>query len=160
MSIIAINKLALELVAKDFSDGHPPSNGGPTKTSRALAIIHLAARDAYAKVTGAYPARLPGLPNPPAGTGSSDDTGKSAVLGAGIRTATALYPDSSAFIAAQAQILSAGADPLATATDDPDPDKESGRYGAEVVASEQGHPEALALIVDAQKRAKSVAGKP
>ena len=53
MSILIINSMALELVAKDFSDGHSPSNGGPTKTSRALAIIHLAARDAYAKVTSA-----------------------------------------------------------------------------------------------------------
>jgi len=30
--------VALDLVAKDFSDGHSPNNGGPTKTARALAI--------------------------------------------------------------------------------------------------------------------------
>ena len=47
MSILNINDLALQLVALDFSDGHTPTNGGPTKTSRALAIIHLAAHDAY-----------------------------------------------------------------------------------------------------------------
>src|SRR5258705_8649288 len=87
MSVLGINKLALDLVARDFSDGHTPNNGGPTKTSRALAIIHLAARDAYAKVTSAYPARLSGLPNPPAGLGTDDATGASAVLGAGIRAA-------------------------------------------------------------------------
>ncbi len=57
-------------------------------------------------------------------------------------------------------LLAAGADPLATATDDPDPDKEYGRYGPEVVARQQGHPEALALILDAQNRAKSIARKP
>jgi hypothetical protein len=51
MSILNINDLALQLVALDFSDGHMPTNGGPTKTSRALAIIHLAAHDAYAQVS-------------------------------------------------------------------------------------------------------------
>ena len=65
MSIADLNTLELDLVAKDFSDGHTPSNGGPTKTSPALAIIHLAARDAYARVTSAYPPRLTGLPVPP-----------------------------------------------------------------------------------------------
>ena len=58
MQILDMNKLALDLVAKDFSDGHAASNGGPTRTSRALAIIHLAARDAYAQVTSVYPANL------------------------------------------------------------------------------------------------------
>ena len=91
MSILIVNKLCLELVAKDFSDGHAPNNGGPTKTSRALAIIHLAARDAYAKVTSAFAPRLAGLPSPPSGLGTDDPTGASAVLGAGIRAA-ALSP--------------------------------------------------------------------
>lgn len=62
MNILDINKLALELVAKDFSNGHSPTNGGPTKTSRALAIIHLAAHDAYAKVTGLLNPQLSSLP--------------------------------------------------------------------------------------------------
>jgi len=57
-------------------------------------------------------------------------------------------------------LLAAGADPLATATDDPDPDKETGRYGPEIVAGQQGHPEALELILDAQRRARSTVGKP
>ena len=30
MDILSINKLALDLVAKDFSDGHNANNGGPT----------------------------------------------------------------------------------------------------------------------------------
>ena len=34
MSILSINKLSLDLVARDFSDGHSPNNGGPTKTAR------------------------------------------------------------------------------------------------------------------------------
>src|SRR5438094_5423131 len=102
MSILSINKLALDLVAMDFSNGHAPNNGGPTKTSRALAIIHLAARDAYAKVTNAYPAKLAGLPNPPTGLGTTDAIGTSAAIGAGLRACTLLYPDFSGFINDQA----------------------------------------------------------
>lgn len=108
MDILSINQLALELVARDFSDGHSPNNGGPTKTSRALAIIHMAAHDAYAKVMSLIP-KLAGLPNPPAGLGTDDATGTSAVLGAGIRAATLLYPDFSTFINEQSLILTAGA---------------------------------------------------
>lgn len=108
MIIQSINKLALELVARDFSDGHSPNNGGPTKTARALAIIHLAARDAYAKVTGVYPAKLGGLPNKPAGLGATDDIGSSAVIGAGIRACTLLYPDFSGFINEQASLIGSG----------------------------------------------------
>ncbi len=48
MSIQSLNDLALDLVARDFSNGHDATNAGPTKTSRALAIIHLAAHDATA----------------------------------------------------------------------------------------------------------------
>jgi membrane-associated phospholipid phosphatase len=108
VDILNINKLALDLVAKDFSDGHAPNNGGPTKTARALAIIHLAARDAYAKVTGTYPAKLAGLPNKPAGLGATDGIGTSAAIGAGIRACTLLYPDFSGFINEQALLIGSG----------------------------------------------------
>ena len=103
MSILKINKLALDLVKLDFSDNHSPiaNNAGPTKTSRALAIIHLAAHDAYAKVTSTLKPRLEGLPNPPAGV----TNGESALSGAGIRAATLLYPDFSKFINDQSLIL-------------------------------------------------------
>ena len=132
MSILTVNKLALDLVARDFSDGHAATNGGPTKTARALAIIHLAARDAYAKTVLPVPftPTLPGLPNKPLTLGSTDTEGKGAVLGAGIRAMTALYPDSSQFINDQSQLLTTGADPLAMS------------YGAEIaerwLASRQG----------------------
>ena len=109
MTILDINKLALDLVAKDFSDGHTPNNGGPTKTSRALAIIHLAARDAYAQVTGAYGARLAGLPVKPF-PGNSDALGTAALVGAGIRAATLLYPDFAAYINEQSATLTSGLD--------------------------------------------------
>jgi PAP2 superfamily len=113
MSILKINKLALDLVAMDFSDNKQPDNGGPTKTSRALAIIHLAARDAYAKVTSTLTPRLSGLPNLPAGV----TDGEAAVLGAGIRAATLLYtrPDLASFINTQAATLTAGANAAAVA---------------------------------------------
>ena len=113
VSILAINKIALDLVARDFSDGHAPTNGGPTKTSRALAIIHLAARDAYALVTTAYAPKLSGLPAKPAGLGNDDSTGSAAALGAGLRAATLLYPDDTALIANQAATLTANANQVA-----------------------------------------------
>jgi membrane-associated phospholipid phosphatase len=111
VNIVDLNLLALDLVALDFSDGHVPSNGGPTKTSRALAIIHLAARDAYAKVTTAFSPRLAGLPNPPPGLGTSDAAGTAAALGAGIRAATLLYPDFTAVINQRSGALTAGSSP-------------------------------------------------
>ncbi len=98
MTILLINDLALELVARDFSDGHVPNNAGPTKTSRALAIIHLAAYDAYAKVTEALSPRLGTLPNKPSGLGSDDTTGTVALLSAGLLAAEQLYPDFRDFI--------------------------------------------------------------
>ena len=113
MDISSINRLALDLVAKDFSDGHTPNNGGPTKTAHALAIIHLAARDAYAMVTGSYAAKLGGLPIKPAGVGSTDAVGTSAVLGAGYRACTLLYPDFAAFTNERAAAIGSGVSPAA-----------------------------------------------
>lgn len=113
MRVVDLNKLALDLVALDFSSGHAPSNGGPTKTSRALAIIQLAARDAYALVTGAYAPKLPGLPPPPYGLGQGDDEGQAAAIGAGIRAACLLYPDFAQVIAERSPGLTAGTDPIA-----------------------------------------------
>jgi hypothetical protein len=115
MSIQKLNKLALDLVAKDFSKDpdENPTNGGPTKTSRALAIIHLAAHDAYAKVTGLFNPILGSLVNPPAGTGSDDATGTAALLSAGIHAAEQLYPDQASFIATEGAVLTAGADAAA-----------------------------------------------
>src|SRR5213079_3356869 len=102
MNILDLNTLALDLVAKDFSDGHAPHNGGPTRTSRALAIIHLAARDAYAMVTESYAAKLDTKVNPlpprPDGVQKTEEDGTSAALGAGIRVCALLYRDFSAFI--------------------------------------------------------------
>jgi hypothetical protein len=108
MNILSINDLALKLVAKDFSDGHKPNNAGPTKTSRALAIIHLAAHDAYAKVTGHLEPQLGNLPHPPEGIGNDETTGTAALLGAGILAAERLYPDFVQFISTQTTRLTIG----------------------------------------------------
>ncbi len=106
MSILNINDLALQLVALDFSDGHAPNanNGGPTKTSRALAIIHLAAHDAYAQLTiGKFdPFNRNILPTPPTTLEKNEVNASTALLCAGFRAATVLYPDFKKFIATEA----------------------------------------------------------
>jgi PAP2 superfamily len=119
MNILNINDLALQLVANDFSKAPParPTNGGPTKTSRALAIIHLAAHDAYAQVTGLLLPQLATLPALPGGLPTTPDAGTDALLGAGVRAAARLYPDQSVFIATEAAKIFADAtrsiDPIA-----------------------------------------------
>jgi membrane-associated phospholipid phosphatase len=115
MSILAVNDLALQLVARDFSNGHSPSNAGPTRTSRALAIIHLAARDAYAIITQAFPAKLAGLPIPPTGLGNDDATGTAGLVGAALRSAERLYPDDVPFIETELASLVASANSAALA---------------------------------------------
>jgi membrane-associated phospholipid phosphatase len=101
-NICDINDLALELVARDFSDGHMPNNGGPTKTSRALAIIHLAAHDAYAQVTGFLKPKLGSLPPLPPSLPKDEPTGTVALLSAGLFAAERLYPDFVELIAEKA----------------------------------------------------------
>ncbi len=105
MSILNINDLALKLIAMDFSDGHTPSNMGPTKTSRALAIIHLAAHDAFAKITKKFPPKLGSLTSPPVTLETTPGADFIALLGAGFRAAALLYPDFKAFIATEAAKL-------------------------------------------------------
>jgi hypothetical protein len=70
-SILHWNQIALDAVKTDFSTSSPaidpsPQQGGPTRTSRALAIVHLAMYDAYMGITGEggtylqyEPAKLP-----------------------------------------------------------------------------------------------------
>ncbi len=99
MSIETINDLSMRLVADDYSNGHTQTQAGPTKTARAMAIIHLAAHDAYALVTLAFAARMSGLPPKPAGSASSDAAGTVALLAAGFRAAERLYPDFAATVA-------------------------------------------------------------
>jgi hypothetical protein len=102
MSILNINDLALQLVALDFSNDHIPNNPGPTKTSRALAIIHLAAHDAYAQVTKKLTSKLKNIPDLPGTLDSLTTTGSLALLGAGFRAAMLLYPDFELLITTEA----------------------------------------------------------
>lgn len=110
MNILMLNKLALDLVARDYSkiDGRDPVNAGPTKTSRALAIIHLAARDAYAAVTKHYAPHLAAMPALPLGFVPA--TGIAAALSAGFSAAEALYPDDATYIRDQSTNFLMGAD--------------------------------------------------
>jgi vanadium chloroperoxidase len=97
--ILYWNEVALEANRRDFTDIPPgqtpgkekpmPEQGGPTLSSRALAIVHLAMYDAHAAIVGGpgLPRYLVGGPTPGAGLNASE-----AVAGAASRTLSALYP--------------------------------------------------------------------
>jgi Vanadium chloroperoxidase N-terminal domain len=51
-SILFWNEVVLDATKEDFSSANPPEQGGPTRTSRALAIVHLAMYDAYFGILG------------------------------------------------------------------------------------------------------------
>ena len=98
-SILFWNAVALEANRVSHSDPDKRQQNGPALSSRALAIVHLAMYDAYARVV-ANPAFPPYLtappPFPPAGTSARD-----AVAGAAHRTLTALYSTQTEFFDAQ-----------------------------------------------------------
>ena len=99
--ILYWNAVALEANRRDFteipaeSNKPAPKQGGPTLSSRALAIIHLAMYDAHAGVVN-NPATLPlylsGLP-----TVSPAASAAAAVAAAAHATLSALYPRQKAF---------------------------------------------------------------
>ncbi|MCU0687239.1 MAG: phosphatase PAP2 family protein [Polyangiaceae bacterium] len=87
-SILFWNGVALEANRVSHTDGSKEQNG-PTLSSRALAIVHLAMYDAYiavAKPAGLAPYLL-GLPTPPPGASAP-----AAVAGAAHKTLSTLYP--------------------------------------------------------------------
>ena len=93
MPIMYWNEVALEANKADFSYDPPlgPEQGGPTLSSRALAIVHLAMYEAYATASG-NPAGLEHYllapePLPPGGVDAA-----AAVAGAAHATLSALYP--------------------------------------------------------------------
>src|SRR5687767_5255376 len=67
-SILYWNEVALEANRVSHTNGKNEQTG-PTLSSRALGIVHLAMYDAFAGISGnplpALPAYLPGLPAPP-----------------------------------------------------------------------------------------------
>ncbi|NJN39322.1 MAG: vanadium-dependent haloperoxidase [Acaryochloridaceae cyanobacterium CSU_3_4] len=88
-SILFWNDVALEANRVSHTDGKKEQNG-PTLSSRALAIVHLAMYDAYAGINGGLPAYLPGLPS---GNGSP----QAAVAAAAHATLSTLFPSQKAF---------------------------------------------------------------
>lgn len=87
-SILFWNAVALEANRVSHSDPDKREQNGPTLSSRALAIVHLAMYDAFAVVAGGLPRYLPGPPPPPPPPGSS---ARDAVAGAAHTTLSALY---------------------------------------------------------------------
>lgn len=87
-SILFWNAVALEANRVSHSDPDKREQNGPTHSSRALAIIHLAMYDAYAGVTSDAVNFPPYLPPPPFPPGTSH---RDAVAGAAYTTLVALY---------------------------------------------------------------------
>ncbi|HEX8130926.1 MAG TPA: phosphatase PAP2 family protein [Pyrinomonadaceae bacterium] len=98
-SILFWNAVALEANRISHSDPDKRQQNGPTLSSRAIAIVHLAMYDAYAGVennAAAFPRYLPAPPPPPPGTSHRD-----AVAGAAHRTLCRLYSAQADFFDAQ-----------------------------------------------------------
>jgi len=97
-SILFWNAVALEANRVSHSDPDKRQQNGPTLSSRALAIVHLAMYDAFAGVA-ANPALFPRyLPAPPPPVGGS---AREAVAGAAHTTLTALFSAQADFFDAQ-----------------------------------------------------------
>ncbi|NJM70836.1 MAG: vanadium-dependent haloperoxidase [Scytonema sp. RU_4_4] len=88
-SILFWNDVSLEAVARDHT-GMPPEldQGGPTRTSRALGIIHLAMYDAFNSIANIFTPYLPNLPVPSAPASQDAAIGEAAYV-----TLTNLYPN-------------------------------------------------------------------
>ncbi|HEX7176993.1 MAG TPA: hypothetical protein VF240_17175 [Pyrinomonadaceae bacterium] len=97
-SILFWNAVALEANRVSHSDPDKRQQNGPTLSSRAIAIVHLAMYDAYAGVVGGAFARYLPAPPPPPPPGSS---ARDAVAGAAHRTLSRLYSAQTEFFDAQ-----------------------------------------------------------
>ncbi len=101
--ILFWNDVALEANRVSFTNGAKEQDG-PTLSSRALAIVHLAMYDAFAAVSGNpanLPAYLPGLPPVPAGS-----TVEGATAAAAYTALVKLFPAQKAFF--DAKVLEGG----------------------------------------------------
>ncbi|NOT85526.1 MAG: phosphatase PAP2 family protein [Methylococcaceae bacterium] len=110
--ILYWNSIALEANRRDFSnvpgtDKPSPEQGGPTLSSRALAIVHLAMYDAHAGVIGgaALPRylTLPANPTPAFTAGEKPSAAAAAVAAAAHGCLSALYPRQKAYFDASHQ---------------------------------------------------------
>lgn len=96
--ILYWNDVALEANRVSHTDGKDVGTLGPTLSSRALSIVHLAMYDAYAGASG-YPTTLPaylGVPAP-GGTPLPDNVKAAAVAAAAHATLSKLFPSQKAF---------------------------------------------------------------
>jgi vanadium chloroperoxidase len=93
-SILFWNEIALEANRVSHTEAGKREQNGPTLSSRALAIVHLAMYDAYAGVVKDpnLPPYLPELPKPEAGASA-----KAAVAAAAHATLSRLFPSQRAF---------------------------------------------------------------
>lgn len=87
---------AIEALRRDFAAPSGQEQGGPTLSSRAMAVALLAMHDAYFTVAGGDPARLPGLPAKPASVGPAQ--AELAMGAAASRALRALYAKQTALI--------------------------------------------------------------
>jgi hypothetical protein len=88
--VLSWNAIALDAVKNDYALGHTPDQGGPTRDSRALAIVHAAIFDAVNSIDGRYTPYLTVAPN---AKGASLDA---AVAQAAHDTLAQLYPSQTA----------------------------------------------------------------
>lgn len=135
--IIGLSYLLVNLMQEDYTPGieddptavPTPSQEGPTATSRALAIIYLAAHDTYGILTGAFSPKIRNIRlrrgvnrlDPTVIDLSSSAFEKQAVIAmqvAGLRAAKLLYPGSEERIDAIRESVTSGANPLFTAFGD------------------------------------------
>jgi vanadium chloroperoxidase len=99
--ILIWNEVALEANAVNHTNGQEKGEGGPTRSSRALAIVHLAVYDAYAGTNTA--AGLPHYLTPPTPPGAGA-TVEDAVAGAAFTVLTNIYPSQTAHFLTQLQM--------------------------------------------------------
>jgi vanadium chloroperoxidase len=99
--ILIWNEVALEANAVNHTNGQEKGEGGPTRSSRALAIVHLAVYDAYAGINTA--AGLPHYLTPPTPPGAGA-TVEDAVAGAAFTVLTNIYPSQTAHFLTQLQM--------------------------------------------------------
>jgi vanadium chloroperoxidase len=99
-SILFWNAVALEANRVSHSDPDKREQNGPTLSSRAIAIVHLAMYDAYAGIVGAGFPRYLSAPAPPS-PAPPVATARDAVAGAAHRTLSRLYRAQTDFFDAQ-----------------------------------------------------------
>jgi vanadium chloroperoxidase len=106
-SILFWNAVALEANRISHSDPDKRQQNGPTLSSRAIAIIHLAMYDAYAGIVGTGFPRYLAAPAPPS-PAPPVATARDAVAGAAHATLSALYSTQADFFDAQLSCFDTG----------------------------------------------------